>query len=81
MHPGYGFLSENAGFVERLTEEGIIFVGPPASAIRALGDKVGRAALQLRLAGWHSCSQAVEGTPDNTQLQQLPASARTECAA
>ncbi|WIA30550.1 hypothetical protein OEZ86_000633 [Tetradesmus obliquus] len=40
VHPGYGFLSENAGFVDRLNEEGIIFVGPPASAIRALGDKV-----------------------------------------
>lgn len=40
VHPGYGFLSENAEFVDRLTSEGIIFVGPPASAIRALGDKV-----------------------------------------
>eukprot|EP00775_Hariotina_reticulata_P007145 gene7145-7360_t len=40
VHPGYGFLSENAEFVDRLNEEGIIFVGPPASAIRALGDKV-----------------------------------------
>lgn len=40
VHPGYGFLSENAEFVDRLTAEGIIFVGPPASAIRALGDKV-----------------------------------------
>lgn len=41
VHPGYGFLSENAEFVDRLTAEGVIFVGPPASAIRALGDKVG----------------------------------------
>lgn len=41
VHPGYGFLSENADFVDRLSSEGIIFVGPPASAIRALGDKVG----------------------------------------
>jgi biotin carboxylase len=41
VHPGYGFLSENAEFVDRLSSEGIIFVGPPASAIRSLGDKVG----------------------------------------
>jgi acetyl/propionyl-CoA carboxylase alpha subunit len=40
IHPGYGFLSENAEFVDRLNAEGIIFVGPPAAAIRALGDKV-----------------------------------------
>jgi acetyl/propionyl-CoA carboxylase alpha subunit len=41
VHPGYGFLSENAEFVDRLSSEGIIFVGPPAAAIRSLGDKVG----------------------------------------
>lgn len=40
VHPGYGFLSENADFVSRLTDEGITFIGPPASAILALGDKV-----------------------------------------
>ena len=40
VHPGYGFLSENAGFVDALTEAGIAFIGPPASAIRALGDKI-----------------------------------------
>jgi len=40
VHPGYGFLSENAGFVDALTEAGIAFIGPPSSAIRALGDKI-----------------------------------------
>jgi len=40
VHPGYGFLSENAGFVDALDSAGLIFVGPPASAIRSLGDKV-----------------------------------------
>ncbi len=40
VHPGYGFLSENAGFVDALTAAGITFIGPPASAMRALGDKI-----------------------------------------
>ncbi|CAH1044287.1 acetyl/propionyl/methylcrotonyl-CoA carboxylase subunit alpha [Halomonas sp. TD01] len=39
IHPGYGFLSENGGFVKALEQAGIIFVGPPASAIAAMGDK------------------------------------------
>jgi len=40
IHPGYGFLSENADFAERVESSGFIFIGPPASAIREMGDKV-----------------------------------------
>ncbi|MDW3684640.1 acetyl-CoA carboxylase biotin carboxylase subunit [Cupriavidus sp. CV2] len=40
IHPGYGFLSENAGFVERVTDAGLTFIGPSAACIRTMGDKV-----------------------------------------
>ncbi len=40
IHPGYGFLSENADFAERVESSGFIFIGPPARAIREMGDKV-----------------------------------------
>ena len=40
VHPGYGFLSENAGFVKRVEEEGITFIGPKHYSIAAMGDKI-----------------------------------------
>ncbi len=40
VHPGYGFLSENMKFAEALAAEGVAFIGPPASAIEAMGDKI-----------------------------------------
>lgn len=39
LHPGYGFLSENADFVDLLEKKNITFVGPPSSAIRSMGSK------------------------------------------
>ncbi|MCW9039658.1 MAG: ATP-grasp domain-containing protein, partial [Rhodospirillales bacterium] len=40
VHPGYGFLSENAAFAERLKKEGVAFIGPDVLAINAMGDKI-----------------------------------------
>ncbi|MEC9432087.1 MAG: acetyl/propionyl/methylcrotonyl-CoA carboxylase subunit alpha [Pseudomonadota bacterium] len=40
VHPGYGFLSENAVFAKKLEDLGVAFIGPPASAIEAMGDKI-----------------------------------------
>jgi len=40
VHPGYGFLSENAKFAEALAAEGIAFIGPPVGAIESMGDKI-----------------------------------------
>lgn len=40
VHPGYGFLSERADFAKRLAGEGIVFIGPPPHAIKAMGDKI-----------------------------------------
>ncbi|HXQ41124.1 MAG TPA: acetyl-CoA carboxylase biotin carboxylase subunit [Candidatus Udaeobacter sp.] len=66
IHPGYGFLSENAAFAERLAAAGLIFVGPPAAAIRATGSKSEAKALMEKsgvpvLPGYHGAKQD-EGT-------------------
>jgi propionyl-CoA carboxylase alpha chain len=48
VHPGYGFLSENAAFADALAQAGVAFIGPPADAIRAMGDKITSKALAAK---------------------------------
>ena len=50
VHPGYGFLSERAPFAEAVTQAGLTFVGPPATAIRTMGDKT-EARRRMQAAG------------------------------
>ena len=59
IHPGYGFLSENADFVDRVESSGFIFIGPPASAIRQMGDKV--AAIRAMKAAGVPCVPGSDG--------------------
>ncbi len=62
IHPGYGFLSENAGFADACAAAGLIFVGPPANAIRAMGLKDAAKALMIKagvpvVPGYHGADQ------------------------
>lgn len=62
IHPGYGFLSENADFADACAAVGITFIGPPASAIRAMGDKSAAKALMANAGvpltpGYHGDQQ------------------------
>ena len=62
VHPGYGFLSENADFAQAVADAGLTWVGPPASAIQALGNK--SRAKQLALSRGVPCLPGYNGSED-----------------
>lgn len=66
VHPGYGFLSENADFASSCERAGLVFVGPPADAIRVMGDKVA-AKRAMRRAGVPCVPGPDEGLPDDPE--------------
>ncbi len=71
IHPGYGFLSENADFAQRVEESGFIFIGPRADNIRVMGDKV--AAIEAMQESGVPCVPGSDGglgddTIENTEL-------------
>ena len=64
IHPGYGFLSENASFSKRCKDEGIIFIGPSADAITAMGSKIGAKELMKKagvpvVPGYNGADQSI----------------------
>jgi len=69
IHPGYGFLSENAGFAARVEQAGLIFIGPSAACIRTMGDKVS-AKRAMRKAGVPCVPGPDEALPDDPAAVQ-----------
>jgi acetyl/propionyl-CoA carboxylase alpha subunit len=68
IHPGYGFLSERASFARAVIDAGLVFIGPPAAAIEALGDK-----LAARRTASDADVPVVPGTFDPAPLDRLDA--------
>ena len=71
IHPGYGFLSENAGFVEAVKKAGLVFIGPDLHAIRVMGDKIESKALAI--SAGVSCVPGTDGAVSTIEDAQAAA--------
>lgn len=74
IHPGYGFLSENAGFAERVERAGLVFIGPSAASIRIMGDKI--AAKQAMHASGVPCVPGSDGALPCDDAEAIRATAQ-----
>ena len=77
VHPGYGFLSENAEFAKRVEEEGIVFIGPKHYSIAAMGDKIAskklaNAAKVNTIPGWNEAIEITRAGGADRQGHRLP---------
>lgn len=83
IHPGYGFLSENAGFARAIEAAGLIFLGPPASAIDAMGSKSAAKALMETagvplVPGYHGEAQDLEPSAPPANASATPCCSRLQ---
>src|ERR1700758_2663364 len=69
IHPGYGFLAENADFAERVEQSGFIFIGPRADNIRQMGDKV--SAIKMMKKAGVPCVPGSDGALQESAEQNL----------
>src|SRR5690606_5721475 len=70
VHPGYGFLSENAGFAQAVLDAGLVWIGPPPSAITSIGSKTG-ARQAMHAAGLPLVPGTLTALTDDDELMRV----------